>query len=85
MQRILKFVLVLVCIPGRVCFADAPEPHRIGVVYGLSGPAQTWSEYGRMGLELARDELNSSGGVRGAPIELVFEDSRTRPADGVSA
>jgi len=45
---------------------------KIGVVYGFTGAAQVWSEYGRMGLELAQDEINSSGGINGKKIELIL-------------
>jgi branched-chain amino acid transport system substrate-binding protein len=58
---------------------------RIGVVYGFTGAAQVWSEFGRMGLQLAQDEINQAGGVHGKKIELVYEDSRTNPAQSVSA
>lgn len=58
---------------------------KIGVVYGFTGAAQVWSEYGRMGLELAEDEINSSGGINGKNIELIFEDSRSNPAQSVAA
>lgn len=57
----------------------------VGVVYGFTGAANVWSDFGRMGLELARDEINSSGGINGKPIELIFEDSRTNPAQSVAA
>jgi branched-chain amino acid transport system substrate-binding protein len=61
------------------------QSHRIGVVYGLTGPAHVWGEYGRLGLELARDEINAAGGVAGKKIELLIEDSKTLPAQAVSA
>ncbi|NDA38119.1 MAG: hypothetical protein EBX80_06290 [Acidimicrobiia bacterium] len=58
---------------------------KIGVVYGFTGSAQVWSEYGRMGLELAQDEINSSGGIKGKVIELIFEDSKSNPTQSVTA
>lgn len=58
---------------------------KIGVVYGFTGAAQVWSEYGRMGLELAQEEINSSGGIRGKKLELIFEDSKSNPAQSVAA
>ena len=58
---------------------------KIGVVYGFTGAAQVWSEYGRMGLELAQGEINTSGGINGKKIELIFEDSKSNPAQSVAA
>lgn len=44
-------------------------------VLGAAGP---WTEsYGlacRQGIELARDEINAGGGVRGRPLEIRFQD-----------
>jgi len=67
--------------------AEEPTQHpiEIGVVYGLTGAAQVWGQYGRMGLELAQDEINSAGGVRGRPIKLIFEDSKSNPTQAVAA
>ncbi len=65
--------------------SSANEDIKIGIVYGFSGAAQVWSEFGRMGLELALDEINTSGGIHGKKIKLIFEDSRTTPAQSVSA
>ena len=60
-------------------------PIKIGVIYGFTGAAQIWSENARMGLELARDEINNSGGVGGRKIELVFQDSKTDATHSVAA
>lgn len=58
---------------------------KIGAVYGLSGSAATWSEYGKKAADLAVDEINNNGGVRGRKIEIVYEDGKTTPASDVSA
>lgn len=58
---------------------------KIGVILGLTGAANVWSENARMGLEMARNEINASGGVKGQKIELLFEDSKTEAAQSVAA
>jgi len=49
------------------------------LVLGSAGP---WTEvYGQMchrGIELARDEINAAGGIRGAKIEIRFQDDSAR-------
>lgn len=64
---------------------ESHEEIKIGFVYGLTGPAQAWAEYGRLGAELAIKEINQSGGINGQQIKAIFEDSRTNPASAVSA
>jgi branched-chain amino acid transport system substrate-binding protein len=84
-----RFLLAVFVWAVLTCGAQAQdtshEPIKIGVVYAFTGVAQVWSEYGRMGLELAQDEINSSGGINGRPIELIFEDSKSNPAQSVAA
>lgn len=84
---ILRFLIIFVSVflNAGACFAAPAHTYRVGIDYGFSGAAQVWSDYGRMGLELARDEINEAGGINGVPIELVFEDSRTNPAQSVGA
>jgi branched-chain amino acid transport system substrate-binding protein len=50
------------------------------VVFGAAAPLE--ASYGasmRLGAELAREEINRSGGIRGRPLELRFRDDRADP------
>lgn len=80
-----KKVLIVLLLLFFHLEAAMGEPHRIGVIYGFSGAAQKWAEYGRKGVDLAVDEINQSGGVSGRPIEVVYEDNQTNPKQSVSA
>lgn len=78
--------ILLLTFSSVVVAADREgDPIKIGVIYGFTGAAQAWSENARMGLELARDEINDSGGVGGRKLELLFEDSKTDAAQSVAA
>src|SRR4051812_47976325 len=48
---------------------------RIGHLTPLTGFLGPLGEYAQMGVKLAAEEVNSSGGVLGRKIELVMEDS----------
>jgi branched-chain amino acid transport system substrate-binding protein len=37
------------------------------------------------GLEMAKDEINETGGINGIPVELIYEDDNTNPKTAVSA
>ena len=91
MSRTSRFLLsvLLCCLPpaparGQDADEKSPAPIKIGVIYGFSGPAALWADYGRKGLELALEEINSSGGVNGRKIELLFEDSKSQGAGAVA-
>lgn len=47
---------------------------RIGAAEALSGPAGQYGQSIKNGLQLAADELNAAGGVKGNKIALQFED-----------
>lgn len=78
--RVLAMVLVL--IPALPAWAGN-EPIHIGFANPLSG---TLSDYGlacRRGTVLAVEELNSAGGIKGRPINLIIKDDKNDPDEAV--
>jgi ABC-type branched-subunit amino acid transport system substrate-binding protein len=63
------------------------KPLKIGVVLCLSGGCQQTGTHALNGMMLARDEINSKGGILNRPVELVVQDSREvdSPSYSVSA
>ncbi|WP_102345854.1 ABC transporter substrate-binding protein [Bacillus sp. Marseille-P3661] len=61
------------------------ENYQVGVVFPLSGNAAEHGIDMLNGLEYAVDEVNSSGGINGIPVELVVEDGKASPKDTVNA
>lgn len=61
--------------------ADRTGSVRVGVIFGFSGAASFWSQYQRMGIELAVEELRAQG----KHIEIIWEDSQTTPVGAVNA
>ncbi len=66
-------------------FAQSGAPVRIGVIQPLSGAVAASGNYVRMGAEIARDWLNTKGGVLGRKIELAIEDNKSDPKEAASA
>lgn len=58
------------------------------VFFGVSGPLTGQNaQYGaqwKAGFDLALDEVNSSGGINGHPLQYVFEDSQSDPRQAVA-
>src|SRR5262245_55009449 len=80
-QARVRLLVTLAAIGGWTAQAwaqpPAPQPAgavRIGVINSLTGPYTAYSEPVRDGLQLALDEINAKGGIRGRKIELVVED-----------
>ncbi|QYU68471.1 ABC transporter substrate-binding protein [Leptolyngbya sp. 15MV] len=62
-----------------------PAPVRLGILQPVTGALAQDGEYGRLGAELAIQEINSTGGLRalgGAQIQMVFGDARSNPEGG---
>lgn len=81
------FALVLAA-----CGAAAPSAGSGGtssdpITIGVSGPLTgTNAQYGaqwKKGFDLALDEINGAGGVKGRKIQYVFEDSQADPKQSV--
>ena len=60
------------------------ESIKIGAILSLSGPASHLVCI-RDSMLLAVDEINAWGGVNGRKIELIIEDSKTSPEEGIKA
>lgn len=64
-----------------------PAPIRLGILQPVTGALAQDGEYGRLGAELAINEINAAGGIRalgGARIQMVFGDARSNPEGGTA-
>jgi len=82
MVGIIVIILVAVVIgftsfTGFSVFQGEPATIKIGVLVPLSGVASELGESLRDGIQLARDEVNSRGGIQGREIELIIRDTNT--------
>jgi len=55
------------------------RPIPVGAVLPFSGGLELFGEQARIGLDLARAEINAAGGILGRPVEMLYRDSRTDP------
>lgn len=61
----------------------SPEPIKFGVVQPFSGGLELFGNQAKIGLELAKQEINAAGGILGRPIDLIYEDDKTDPKTAV--
>ncbi len=69
--------------PGLVRAQAAPV--KLGILQPVTGALAQDGEYGRIGAQLAIDDINAAGGIKslgGAKIEMVFGDARSNPEAG---
>src|SRR5882757_2125713 len=60
------------------------EPVMIGVSGPLTGPNAQYGTQWKQGFDLALDEINAAGGIKGRPLAYVFEDSQSDPRQSVA-
>jgi len=68
-------------IPWRHAFAQA-KAFRIGTLQPLSGNAASGGKTALVGVQMAVDRINKSGGINGRPVELIVADDESKPDVG---
>src|ERR1700730_2847436 len=58
---------------------------KIGAVTCLSGGLSTFGVSSIQGAKLAVEEINSSGGVLGQPVDLIVEDNQSKAGEAATA
>ena len=65
--------------------AQGAAPIKFGAVLPFSGGVELYGRQAKLGLDLAVKEINAGGGILGRPVEVIYEDDRTRPDPAVAA
>lgn len=71
--------------PLRPDAAAQQAPYKIGTVLSVTGPAAFLGEDMKKGMEIAVNEINAAGGIKGRKIDWVFYDAESQAAKGVNA
>ncbi|MGH7278942.1 MAG: ABC transporter substrate-binding protein [Candidatus Rokuibacteriota bacterium] len=72
---------LLVPAPWREAFGQA-KPYKIGTMQPLTGAAAAGGITALVGTQMAVDRINKSGGISGRPVELIIEDTQSKPDTG---
>lgn len=64
---------------------DVPDPNeiRVGAFLSLSGADSTFGSDTREGVELAVEQVNAAGGVKGKRIHVIYEDDKSTTYEAV--
>jgi branched-chain amino acid transport system substrate-binding protein len=61
--------------------ANPADPIRIGMTMALTGGVAPIGKQVLAGLQIWRDDVNAKGGLLGRPVQLVFYDDQSNPAN----
>src|SRR5512139_641573 len=89
MRQLWRFVLALLVGAGLVALmapnvAVAQDSIKVGIVLPLTGDQAKFGEIEKQSFDLALEEINKAGGVKGKKLELLVEDDTGRPEVGRS-
>lgn len=79
MKAFLQIVALIVLMVSSA-YATPSNPIRVGVSFGFTGPADRWSKFQRMGIELALEDLKADG----LDVRIIYEDSESQPRRAVT-
>ena len=79
MRRISLFMLSVCFISFFTLVSFAQNTLKFGIPLPLTGTNAKFGEIEKKSYEIARDEINAKGGIKGMKVELEFEDSQGKP------
>jgi branched-chain amino acid transport system substrate-binding protein len=80
----LVLVAISVCAFMLPTQASAADTIKVGIVLPLTGPQAKFGEIEKQSFDMALEEINGSGGIKGKKLELIMEDDTGRPEVGRS-
>jgi branched-chain amino acid transport system substrate-binding protein len=81
MRRIHSAIAALLLAASFTAPAFAADPVRVGFSMALTGGVAAIGKQVLAALQIWRDDVNAKGGLLGRPVELVFYDDQSNPAN----
>lgn len=86
MKKILYSLFILIWVSIMITPAvKGQEVYRVGAAIALSGSIAVYGEGFKKAIDLATEEINSKGGIKGKRMEILYEDNKSTPKDCVTA
>jgi len=85
MNRRATLAVIASSIAPSVATAQTRGPRKIGLTMALTGPFAGASGEFVFAYQLAVQHVNEAGGINGRQVQLLVEDSKANPADGIAA
>lgn len=59
--------------------------YEIGAILPLTGSAASEGDFQKLGIDLAVNEINQAGGIKGKKLTVLYHDSKYNAKDGISS
>ncbi|MGB7033857.1 MAG: ABC transporter substrate-binding protein [Syntrophobacteria bacterium] len=89
MRKNVKSIFLLLVVISVFAFmlptqASAADTIKVGIVLPLTGAQAKFGEIEKQSFDMALEEINGSGGIKGKKLEFIMEDDTGRPDVGRS-
>jgi len=92
-KKVNIIILLVIVAAGLIWFGlnqsnqnkETEGPLKIGVIAPLTGPAARLGEWNLEGINKAKEEINTEGGINGRLIELIIEDGKCTGSVGINS
>jgi len=86
MRKLICLIIFLgILMHFSISSGSAQETYRIGAAFALSGSIAVYGEGFKKAVDLAVEEINAAGGIKGKKIEIMYEDNKSTGKDCVTA
>jgi branched-chain amino acid transport system substrate-binding protein len=86
MRKTVSLILALIgTFSLSTSLATAQETYKVGAAFALSGSIAVYGEGFKKVVDMAAEEINAAGGIKGKKMEIVYEDNKSTPKDCVTA
>lgn len=72
-------------VAGPQAGVPAGEPIKIGAIFSVTGPASPLGDPEKKTAKMLQEQINSSGGVLGRPIQVIVKDDKSEPNNAAIA
>lgn len=88
-KSLIQVVLATAAASSLLLVAGCPGPGstgpiKIGAMLPLTGPAAFYGEWAQKGMQLAVEEVNAAGGIRGRRLDIDYGDTKNEPKEGAA-
>ncbi|MFN3568224.1 MAG: ABC transporter substrate-binding protein [Caldimicrobium sp.] len=84
-KKVLTFFVIFIVLLFHFELYGARDPIKIGVILSVTGPGSIIGEPGKNTILLLAEEINKRGGIKGRPLEVIIEDTKTEETQAVLA
>ncbi len=91
MKKLTSVIIILIVLVGGYFLLNKKQtqvnnqPIKIAFIGPLTGDGAVWGEIEKNTIQLAVDEINTNGGVKGRKIDVTYEDGKCEGVTALSA